>query len=134
MNWVHSVLKLQDFNLKQCLFGLHLLNSDKQKTIAIVESEKTAVIASIAFPEFIWMATGGLMNLKSVHAKTLANRKVILFPDAGCYNAWNEKVADLPTNIQYLISDLVEKKATAEEKNEGWDIADYILRIWREKI
>ncbi len=130
VNWVHSVLRLQDFNLKQCLFGLHLLNSDKQKAIAIVESEKTAVIASIAFPEFIWMATGGLKNLKRDMVRPLANRKVILFPDAGCYNTWNETVADLPPNIQYLISDLVEKKSTAEEKRDGWDIADYILRIW----
>ncbi|MCC8358378.1 DUF6371 domain-containing protein [Salinimicrobium sediminilitoris] len=130
VNWAHSVLKLPDYNLKQCLFGLHLLNLDKQKAIALVESEKTAIIASIAFPEFIWMATGGLMNLKASMLKPLANRKVILFPDAGCYNTWNEKVGDLPKNIQYLISDLVEKKATSEEKQEGWDIADYILRIW----
>ncbi len=133
VNWVHSIMKLKEFNLKQCLFGMHLLNSEKNKAIAIVESEKTAVIASIAFPEFLWMATGGLMNLKASMLKPLANRKVILFPDAGCYDTWNEKVADLPTNIQYLISDLVEKKATVEEKREGWDIADYILRIWRER-
>ncbi|WP_394341409.1 DUF6371 domain-containing protein [Salinimicrobium sediminis] len=65
----------------ECLFGLHLLNSDKQKAIALVESEKTAVIASIAFPQFIWMATGGLMNLKGPHADNL-----IFFPDAGCFN------------------------------------------------
>lgn len=133
VNWVHSVLKLQNFNLKQCLFGLHLLNLDKQKAIALVESEKTAVVASIAFPEFIWMATGGLMNLKRDMIKPLANRKVILFPDAGCYNTWNEKVANLPTNIQYLISDLVENQSTAEEKREGWDIADYLIGIYSAK-
>src|SRR5699024_12110202 len=28
VNWVHSILKIKDFNLKQCLFGLHLMNSD----------------------------------------------------------------------------------------------------------
>ena len=133
VNWVHSILKLPDFNLKQCLFGLHLLYSDKNKAIALVESEKTAVIASIAFPEFIWMATGGLMNLKEEMMKPLANRKVILFPDAGCYNTWNEKVADLPKNIHYQVSDLVEKKSTADEKLQGCDIADYLLRIYLEK-
>lgn len=133
MNWVHSVLKLQNFNLNQCLFGLHLLNSDKQKAIAIVESEKTAVIASIGFPEFIWMATGGLINLKRDMMKPLTNRKIILFPDAGCYETWIEKVANLPPNVQYLISDLVEKKSTPDEKREGWDIADYILRIYAKK-
>ncbi len=78
LNWVHTFFKIPDYHLEQCLFGLHLLNSDKQKPIAIVESEKTAVIASIAFPQFIWMATGGLMNLKSSMLKPLAHRKVIL--------------------------------------------------------
>lgn len=133
LNWVHSVLNLSDYNLKQCLFGLHLLNSDKQKTIAIVESEKTAVIASIAFPQFIWMATGGLMNLKASMLKPLINRRVVLFPDAGCYEDWNNRVASLPATIEYLISDLVERKSTAEEKQEGRDIADYIIEIWRRK-
>lgn len=133
VNWVHSVLKLKDFNLKQCLFGLHLLNSDKTKQIAIVESEKTAIIASIAFPEFIWMATGGLGNLKYELIEPLTNRKVILFPDAGCYDLWNDKVKDLPTNVHYSISVLVEEKSTAEEKEEGWDIADYLIPIYREK-
>ena len=130
VNWVHSVLKLKDYNLKQCLFGLHLMNSDKTKRIAIVESEKTAIIASIAFPEFIWMATGGLGNLKYDLIAPLANRKVILFPDAGCYDRWNDKVKDLPPNVFYSISELVEEKSTAEEKDEGWDIADYILKIY----
>ncbi len=130
INWVHSVLKLEDYNLKQCLFGLHLLNSDKTKAVAVVESEKTAIIASIAFPEFIWMATGGLTNLKSDVILPLANRKVILFPDAGCYTKWSDKIKDLPPNIHYHISELVEEKSSAEEKNDGWDIADYILRIY----
>jgi len=130
INWVHSVLKLEDYNLKQCLFGLHLLNSDKTKAIAVVESEKTAIIASIAFPEFIWMATGGLTNLKSDIIQPLANRKVILFPDAGCYKKWSDKIKELPPNIHYHISELVEEKSSEEEKDEGWDIADYILKIY----
>lgn len=133
VNWVHSVLKLKDYNLKQCLFGLHLLNSDQTKKIAIVESEKTAIIASIAFPEFIWMATGGLMNLKYDLLKPLAKRKVILFPDAGCYDLWSEKVKDLPNNIHFMISDLVENKSSDKEKEEGWDIADYIIPIYLER-
>lgn len=38
--------------------------SYKSKPIAIVENEKLPVIASFAFPEFICMATGGLIYLK----------------------------------------------------------------------
>jgi hypothetical protein len=46
ISWVHSVLKLPNYNLSQCFFGEHLL-IDTTKTVAIVESEKTAVIASV---------------------------------------------------------------------------------------
>jgi hypothetical protein len=40
------------------------LKSDKTKRITLVKIEKTALIAFIAFQEFIWRATGGLGNLK----------------------------------------------------------------------
>jgi hypothetical protein len=53
--WEHTALKQPEFELKQCLFGEHLLQ-DKTKPVAIVESEKTAVIASVYFPKVIWLA------------------------------------------------------------------------------
>ena len=57
INWLHNAIKEPDFNLSQCLFGLHLINEDYQKNIAIVESENTAIIMSIFLPDFIWLAT-----------------------------------------------------------------------------
>ncbi len=93
---------------------MHLLHFDIN-----VESEKTAVIAFIAFPEFIRMATGGLTNLKSDVNQPLANKKVILLPDSGCYDQWSNKITDLPKYIYYYISELVEEKSSAEEKDEG---------------
>ena len=51
INWVHSILEIPKYNLKQCLFGLHLLN-ENLKQVAIVESEKTALIMSIEFPNY----------------------------------------------------------------------------------
>ena len=39
INWLHKAIKEPGYNLCQCLFGLHLINEDYQKTIAIVESE-----------------------------------------------------------------------------------------------
>mgnify|MGYP005995292769 CR=1 FL=1 len=63
INWVHKALKLDSFNLEQCYFGEHLLNENKSKPVAIVESEKTAIISSIYLPEFIWLACGSVNNL-----------------------------------------------------------------------
>ncbi len=64
-NWLHSVLikkKLlpEIFILRACLFGEHLigLEDNSHKIICIVESEKTAIIASICIPDCIFMATG----------------------------------------------------------------------------
>ena len=46
VNWVHSVRKVPDFHMQQCLFGEHLLSDTSAamsaKPVAIVESEKTA--------------------------------------------------------------------------------------------
>ena len=64
VSWVHSVRKVQDFRMKQCLFGEHLLSDSSAvmsaKPVAIVESEKTALVAAHFIPDFIWLATGGM--------------------------------------------------------------------------
>lgn len=67
-----------------CLFGRHLLNMpDTQgKPICIVESEKTAIIASIVYPEAIWMAAGSCYYLyDSKIDEGMRDRKIIVFPD-----------------------------------------------------
>lgn len=74
----------QDFNLKQCLFGEHLINVIN-KPIAIVESEKTALIASIFIDRYLWLACGGLNELRPEKVAVLMNRSVTLFPDLGCF-------------------------------------------------
>ena len=42
VSWVHTELNLPNYNLKQCLFGEHLLSENPTKPVAIVESEKSA--------------------------------------------------------------------------------------------
>ena len=39
VSWAHSELKLQDFHLKQCLYGEHLLKNSSSP-VMLVESEK----------------------------------------------------------------------------------------------
>lgn len=137
-SWVHSVLKLDGFNLNQCLFGSHLLRSDPVKNVAIVESEKTAIIASLLIPDFIWIATGGKDGLRPEKCQNLCKRNVFLFPDltkpgdkTNCFESWTEKAKILSKAIQgtqFHVSDYLETKATEEEKRQGLDIADYFLK------
>jgi hypothetical protein len=127
INWVHKVRRLKDFNLNQCLFGEHLLCTDENKPVAIVESEKTAIISSIHFPEFIWLASGNVNNLNIENTKVLAGRDVALFPDINSFDKWKDKIPKLNPLANYEMSTLLEEKATEEEKKEGLDLADYLL-------
>src|SRR5690606_5546857 len=61
--WQQKKINNDDFKLKQTLFGMHLIK-DSDKPIAIVGSEKTARMCSVYYPKYIWLATGGLNNLK----------------------------------------------------------------------
>ena len=71
--WVSARLKAWsvyngELNVKRCLFGLHQLPLAyvRHKPVAVVESEKTALLMSIAYGNHsgqVWMACGGLGNI-----------------------------------------------------------------------
>ena len=126
--WVHKALKKPEFELKQCLFGEHLL-IDNPKPIALVESEKTAVIASVYLPQFIWLAVGSSTGLNVEKCNVLKGRTVALFPDLNVYKEWDTKRNELSHIATFTISDLLERKATDEERRQGLDIADYLIRF-----
>jgi len=128
INWVHKALKQPDFVLKQCLFGEHLLR-DKRKPIALVESEKTAVIASVYLPQFIWLAVGSLTDLNVEKCSILKGRTVTLFPDLNGFDKWNGKVKELSNIAVFTISDLLERKAIEAERKQGFDLADYLIKF-----
>lgn len=128
ISWVHTALKQPEFELRQCLFGEHLL-IDKTKPVAIVESEKTAVIASVYLPQFIWCAAGSLTNLNAEKCSILKGRSVTLFPDLNGFDKWNSKAKELSHLATFTVSDLLERKATEAEKKQGFDIADYLIKF-----
>lgn len=135
INWAHNKLKQQgkinqNFNLSQCFFGEHLLKQYPDKTVAIVESEKTAIIASIIFPDYIWLATGALNGLSLDKCFVLDNRKVYIFPDLGkAYDVWKQKTMEISKFIKWnvQVSELLEEISTEFAVTQGYDIADYIL-------
>ena len=117
--------------MKQCFFGEHLLAADKTRQVALVESEKTALIASYYLPQYLWLASGGkngCFNESSLSA--LAKRSVVLFPDLGATAYWQSKIGMMRNNgIKVQLSDYLETNAPESERKEGYDIADYLLRI-----
>ncbi len=132
INWVHTILKLEGFNLKQCLFGEHLIHSNN-KTIAVVESEKTALIGAIYFPKFQWVATGGLSNLTAEKLHVLRGRNVVLIPDLGGFDKWNEKAKGIreALDLDIEVYKGLEEAASEEEREQGLDIADYFIKMAR---
>ena len=126
INWLHKATKENDFNLCQCLFGLHRINEDYQKTVAIVESEKTAIVMSIFIPDYIWIATGSKQNLKFDLLQAIKKRNIVLFPDKGEYINWLNKATELNAfKFKIAVSDLVEQT----DFENGFDLADYYFEM-----
>lgn len=125
INWLHKVINEPDYKVTQCLFGLHNINEDYNKTIAIVESEKTAIIMSIILPDFIWLATGSKGNFKFELLEPLKNRNIIAFPDKGEYINWLNKATELNAlGFKISVSDLIENT----DFDNGFDLADYYIK------
>lgn len=131
ITWVHSLLKKQgvlpqDWELTQCLFGEHLLKHYPDHVVCLVESEKTAVICSALIPDCIWLATGGKGQLND-RVEVLSGRKIIAFPDVDGFDTWQEKAAERP-HLRIIVSDLLERNATQEDRDAHVDIADLLIR------
>lgn len=123
----NSRLRTQDFTIRQCFFGEHLLLLEPNKTVAITESEKTAIIASVYYPNYIWIATGSLEGLSVDKCQVLKNRRVILFPDVNGYAKWHNKARELNLKIPtatFTVDNYLERTATPGERLRGVDIAD----------
>ena len=134
IDWVHNKLKKskelpEDFNLQQCFFGEHLLKIYPDKQVAIVESEKSAIIASIIFSDLIWLAAGNLNGLSIEKCHALKGRDVNLYPDLGAFEKWSLKGEEIQKkcNCKVSISILLEDEATDFDRANGFDIADYII-------
>ena len=134
INWVHAIMKRkgllpEDFNLSQCLFGEHLLKMCPTKVVALVESEKTALIGSGALPDYIWLGVGGKSQLCVDKLKVLQGRTVIMFPDVDGFEYWTSKAKEIEAiGCKVIVSDLLEKNATDEDRANKIDIADWLIR------
>jgi hypothetical protein len=125
INWIHKTEKIKDFELQQCFFGLHLINEFPNTTIALVESEKTALIMSLFLPDYLWLATGSKANLKKELVAAIKKFDIIIFPDKSEFEDWNKKVLELKLDgFNIKCSNLLENK----EAEKGSDLADFFIQ------
>ena len=131
----------------QCLFGLHLLNEQTEKPVAIVESEKTALIMAVNDPSMLWMATGSLDNFNEKMLAPLRGRQVIAYPDLDnklergtsthysyTFAMWRDEATRLSRRgWNIAVSDKIEKMANTAKRLAKWDIADFVIyaRMYR---
>lgn len=123
ITWVHRAARLKDYNLSQCLYGEHLLSTRPNDIVKIVESEKTAIIASIIYPEYLWLASGSLTNLSASRCAQLTGRTISLIPDCGAEQQWIDKCSSLRELIK---ADWV-VDCIPGNNPKGYDLCDYIL-------
>ena len=127
-----KILNNQEANLLDCFFGEHLLMLYPERKVAIVESEKTAIICSVYYPNYVWIATGGTNGCKWTKrevCKVLEGREVVLFPDLNCFEKWSEKAKEIQSIVscKIRVSSILEKNATEEQRSKGYDLADFVL-------
>jgi hypothetical protein len=119
---------------QHCLFGLHLLRgAPADQAVAVVEAEKTAVILSGHYPQYLWMAVGGLTELSAVKLFPLRNRRVVLFPDTDAngqsYALWYRVAGEAKVRFgnRIFVSSVLERRASAEQKAQKIDLVDFLF-------
>lgn len=138
IDWIHSILErngmvdLNKYEMRQCYFGQHLLNVFPKADINIVESEKTAVLMSIAYgcPQHqIWVACGGLTFITQERLEPFikTGRYITLFPDRDGRERWKDKLDTIDYNRLRYNDEFVTKYWKPED-GEKADIADILIR------
>ena len=124
----------------QCLFGLHRYNQqNRHMPVAIVESEKSALIMSIVKPDHLWMATGSLNNFNEQFLEPVKDAVITAYPDVDnerdkktrksvSYELWRRIAARLNRKgWNITVSSVLEDTATTSQRLDKIDIADIAI-------
>jgi hypothetical protein len=165
-NWVSSIIShrrgWEKTSTRHCFFGLHQLSKcpfgytdavkiiDEKyeplckmgkRAIAIVEAEKTAVIMSEIYPQYLWLAAGGLGEVQAEKFRPLRGHKLVLFPDTDpqgiAFKRWNEAATLVQQQLFWedsppiYVSNILEHYSSEAQKARKIDIADYYLENLR---
>ncbi len=125
--FVHKKIR-DDFNYRQCFFGLHLTSPDKP--VALCESEKTAIIMSVFEPGYTWIASGGSEMLNDERLIELPRLDKV-FADNGQFEKWERKTREFEPEMDISVDEAVNNGIL----KEGDDILDlYLATEKTEKI
>lgn len=141
--WLEAYTK-QDKRIS-CLFGEHLLSKYRSNPVALVEAPKTAVYGTLYFglpetPEsLIWLAVYNKSSFSFDKLKVLQGRFIYVFPDlskdGNTFKEWETKAKEYESRLpgtRFIFSDLLEQLAPEQDKNEGNDLADFLIKQdWR---
>ena len=155
-SWISTILKrreplLQSWCVQHCLFGLHLLSHTEitenteiksvssvksvveNMPIAIVESERSAVVLSELFPESLWMAYVSTPHLAPDLLAPLEGRTVTIYPRTDSTMSTYLFFLDYAElvlrhhSLDLHIDSTLEDHATNSQKSRCIDILDFIL-------
>ena len=133
-----------DLMWTQTLYGLTQLKHRPNDTVCIVEGYKTAIVAAIYLPRYVWLGADSVGMLSAYDKERLPilqplkGRRVYLMPDFDALDKWND-VARLGRAAGYDIQvhpDIVKYEAIAQKMGvECRDLEDLLLLfdtdIWK---
>jgi hypothetical protein len=137
-NWIHALLDppFSPENWTQTLFGVTQLKERPFDPVAVCEGYRTAMTASLYFPAYVWTAVDSKDTLTAYEGSCsvlapLKGREVVLFPDLGKgLEDWKRKEEALKSSGFLVTTDTrLEELATPEEREEGLDLEDFLLRF-----
>lgn len=140
----------RDNGYQTCLYGEHLLAEgagmidyrtntakryDRSTPVFVVESEKSAVLGSFLFPDYVWIATGGTSGITESKAEALSRRRVVILMDtdaAGIKAA--ERTAERLRDAGAMVIERIGGKPVqiavfGTTVPEGYDIADHAVTV-----
>ena len=115
----------------------HREGQEGRSPICVVEAEKTAFILSELYPQYVWLAAGGLGEVQVDKFRPLRGRRVVLFPDTDpegmAYRRWYEAaqmVMQQPfweDSPPIRVSNVLERHASPEQKARKIDLVDFLF-------
>lgn len=137
-SWVNQMLELRHPDLlsgiptEHCFFGEHLLAMENGSKVCLIESERSAVILSELYPEYIWLAWVYDANLTIDKLEPLTGHRVVLYPRASEAKEDFTFCSELASQARHLynlnitVNNVLEHQASPEQKARRIDLFEYI--------